>query len=303
MEMMRPLSQLLSRTLGSWRDRSDEPVGEQERGPDRCGVSVVLGSYNRHPFLEKTIESVRANQIRVPYEIIVVDGGSTDGSLEWLLTQKDVITIIQHNRGEFQGKPIERRSWGYFMNLGFKAAQGTYILMISDDCLLLPEAVNRGLERFENLLAQRRRIGAVALYFRNWPHETEYYVQRTLGGKLFVNHGLYLRTAMEAVGWADEERYIFYKADGDLCLKMWQAGYEVVDCPGAYVEHHAHANPAVRETNVNEVLDHDRKAYIERWTGIYYHPGKPDQRGRVAMRYNDPTHAADIFLALAAHGE
>ncbi len=102
MEMMRPLSRLLSRAWGPWRGPSDERVGEQERGPDRCGVSAVLGSYNRRPFLEKAIESVHANQIRVPYEIIVIDGGSTDGSLDWLLTQKDVITIVQHNRCEFR---------------------------------------------------------------------------------------------------------------------------------------------------------------------------------------------------------
>ncbi|NEO65424.1 MAG: glycosyltransferase, partial [Moorea sp. SIO4G2] len=70
-----------------------------------CMVSVVIGSYNRRPLLEKAIQSVRDNQIRVPYEIIVIDGGSTDGSLEWLIQQKDIITIIQHNRGEFQGKP------------------------------------------------------------------------------------------------------------------------------------------------------------------------------------------------------
>ena len=73
-------------------------------------ISVVLGSYNRCSFLKAAIESVRNNGITVPYEIIVVDGGSTDGSFRWLSRQKDIITIIQHNRGTFRGKPIRRRS-------------------------------------------------------------------------------------------------------------------------------------------------------------------------------------------------
>lgn len=37
-------------------------------------------------------------------------------ALSWLLKQKDVITIVQHNRGEFMGKKIEQLSLGYFMN-------------------------------------------------------------------------------------------------------------------------------------------------------------------------------------------
>ncbi|MGH7388990.1 MAG: FkbM family methyltransferase [Candidatus Rokuibacteriota bacterium] len=271
------------------------PKGLPLASPHSPTLSIVIGSYNRRPFLRLAIDSVRDNDISVPYEIIVVDGGSDDGTLQWLAEQKDVITIVQHNRGEFRGHPIKRRSWGYFMNLAFKSAQGKYVLMLSDDCLLLRNAVSLGLQRFDELHAEGRRVGGVAFYFRNWPDETTYYVQRTLGGKLFVNHGMYLRQALEDVGWADENRYIFYKADGDLCLKMWRAGWEVVDCPGAFVEHHAHANTAVRETNT-AVLDHDRQAYLERWKGIYYDPYRADQRGRVGLDFEDPERTADRFL-------
>jgi GT2 family glycosyltransferase len=259
------------------------------------GLSVVLGSYNRRAFLEKTIASVRSNGIRVSYEIIVVDGGSTDGSLEWLIGQKDLITIVQHNRGQFHGRPLTRRSWGYFMNLGFKCAQGNYVLMLSDDCLLLPGAVNAGLETAEALAAEGRRIGGVAFYYRDWPEEREYYVQLTLGGKLMVNHGLFVRRALEEVGWADENRYIFYKADGDLCLRMWQAGYEIVDCPRAYVEHYVPAGDALRESNT-EALAHDRQAYLDRWTGVFYDPGRADQRGRISLTFDDPDRVAERFL-------
>src|SRR4051794_30500166 len=80
----------------------------------RPTVSLVLGTYNRLPFLEQAIESIRQNGASTSFEIIIVDGGSTDGTVDWLVQQKDVVTIIQHNRGEFRGQPIRRRSWGYF---------------------------------------------------------------------------------------------------------------------------------------------------------------------------------------------
>jgi glycosyltransferase involved in cell wall biosynthesis len=244
-------------------------------------VSVVLGSYNRRAFLNSTLESVRASEQTFPCEIIVVDGGSTDGSLQYLSSQKDVITIIQHNRGEFRGKKIERRSWGYFMNLCFKAAQGKYILMISDDCLLVPGALKDGVTQFEGLLAQGQKIGAMAFYWRNWPEQKDYWVGLTLGMKMFVNHGLFLRAALEEVGWIDEQTYHFYHADGDLCLKLWQAGYAVVDCKTAFVEHCDHVK-AGRISNSK-----DWEAYQKKWAGILYDPQVKNDGGWIYQTYHD----------------
>ncbi|WP_347257676.1 glycosyltransferase [Methylocaldum sp.] len=258
--------------------------------------SAVLGSYNRGRLLRHAIESIRENSTFAKHEIIVIDGGSTDGSLEWLLEQKDVITIVQHNRGEFRGKPIERRSWGYFMNLGFKAAQGKYILMISDDCILLPDAIERGIVAFEEQVAKRKKVGGVAFYFRNWPGEREYYVQRTLGGKLMVNHGLFLREALEAVGWVDEENYLFYKADGDLCLRLWQAGYEIIDAPGAFVEHYFDADEAVRLQN-SATLEQDRKTYAARWKCLALVNKTIGSMGKITSNFEDPEHTAERYFS------
>lgn len=231
-------------------------------------VSFVLGSYNRLPYLKLTIDSIRQEAVDLEHEIFVIDGGSTDGSMEWLVQQKDIITIIQHNRGEWLGKKLDRRSWGYFINLGFKCAQGEYVCMLSDDSLLVPGAVKNGLAHIERLRAEGRKVAAGAFYFRDWSRNDYYQVGHSLGGKLYVNHGLYLRQVLEEVGYADEG-YFFYNGDSDLCLKMWQRGYEVVACPDSYVEHYPHANVEVRSTNYDR-FNVDRDRYFKKWEGIYY---------------------------------
>jgi len=251
-------------------------------------VSVVLGSYNRKPFLKAVLESVRNNGMDFPYEIIVVDGGSTDGSLKYLAAQKDVIVIIQHNRGDFRGKRIERRSWGYFMNLGFKAAQGKYNLMISDDCLLVPGAINNGVALFEDGLNRGENIGAIAFYWRNWPIQDDYRVGSTYG-KLFVNHGLFLRSSLADVGWVDEDSYKFYHADGDLCLKLWHMGYVVEDCKTAFVEHYHD----VRATKISNTQDWE--AYLTRWGAVFSRSPGTEVNSWTYLSYMDPHRTYQMF--------
>lgn len=263
----------------------------------RLLVSIVLGSYNRMEFLPLTIQSIRQEAQALAYEIIVIDGGSTDGSLEWLCTQKDIVTIVQHNRGEWLGNQITRRSWGYFMNLGFKSAQGTFVCMLSDDCLLVPGSLVNGLNHAQQELSKGRRIGAVAFYFRDWSKEQEYHVGCTLGEKMYVNHGLYLKEALEDVNYLDEETFFFYNGDGDVCLKLWQKGYEVIDSPDSYLEHYPHANVQVRKTNY-EKYKQDVDLYLKKWDGIFYDRKKNNLGKTITKHFDDQARTGEQFLDL-----
>lgn len=255
-------------------------------------LSVVLGTYNRFRFLQSTIESIRRELEKCSFfnEIIVIDGGSTDGTLKWLMRQKDIVTILQHNSGEWRGRAIERRSWGYFMNLGFKCAQGKYVCMLSDDCLVVPGAIRNGVDLFEKRLISGEKVGAMAFYWRNWPEEKEYRVGLTFGNRMFVNHGLYFNRALAEVGYIDETSYFFYHADGDLCLKMWEKGYVCIDAPDSYIEHYAHANLNVRSANAS-MQKTDWATYEKKWK-----PTCPEPvNDWIVKDYNDSNNTVKAF--------
>ncbi|MBI9043087.1 MAG: glycosyltransferase [Anaerolineaceae bacterium] len=257
-------------------------------------ISIVLGTYNRRRFLEATIDNIRKHSITVPYEIIVVDGGSTDGTLQWLSRQKDIITIIQHNRGKFRGNQIERRSWGYFMNLAFKIAQGKYALMLSDDCLLVPNSVMNGYKQFEDMLHEGNQVGALAFYWRNWPLEKRYFIITLFDAEIpMVNHGMFLMDALQEIDWIDEEAFMFYSADSDLACRLKEAGYSIEICEKAYVEHRAHVNTSARNANA-KYTEEDFEVFYDRWEGIYYN--KEGSKGQLNYKeFFDPTETYKQF--------
>jgi GT2 family glycosyltransferase len=236
---------------------------------DKCLISVVIGSFNRRNIIDICIDEIRNELEDIPHEIIVVDGGSVDGSLQWLIAQKDIITICQHNSGIWNGKPIAKRSWGYFMNLGFKCAQGKYICMLSDDTLIHKGAIKNGLELAETKNAEGELIGGVAFYFRDYPIRKKYAVAVNIGN-LYVNHGLFLNKALQEVNYISEDDYFFYFADTDLSIKISQAGYKIIRSPQSFVEHYYDADPDIRKSNNDIRKDLDRKKLIEKWAGIAF---------------------------------
>lgn len=259
-------------------------------------VSVVSGSYNRLPFLRLMIESVRTELATVPHEIVVVDGGSTDGSVEWLVAQKDVVTVLQHNRGKWRGRQVERRSWGAFMNMAFRIARAPAICMLSDDCLVVPGAIRNGLARLDAALEKGEKVGAIAFYWRNWPEENVYRVGLAFG-RMFVNHGLYLKESLDDVGFA-EEAYDFYHSDTDLVLKMWRLGYVCVDSPLSFVEHFGHASPSTRKENVRR-QESDWKLFLDRWSGVFCDQICKDVGSWTEKSYDDPDRTASQFRDVA----
>jgi len=96
-------------------------------------VSIVTPSFNQASFLEETIRSV-LEQDYEPVEYVVVDDGSTDGSVEIVRRYADRLAwwTAQENRGQVPA-----------INLGFTHTTGEYMAYLNSDDTLLPGAVAR----------------------------------------------------------------------------------------------------------------------------------------------------------------
>ncbi|WP_338870444.1 glycosyltransferase family 2 protein [Myxococcus stipitatus] len=89
--------------------------------------SVVIPTYNRARLLERTLASVFAQEER-DYEVLVVDDGSTDDTLEVLAGYGEKVRVLQQaNAGP-----------GAARNLGIQEARGEYVVFLDSDDLWFP---------------------------------------------------------------------------------------------------------------------------------------------------------------------
>lgn len=102
-------------------------------------VSVVIPNYNYARYVGEAIESVE-KQTYKPVEIIVVDNGSTDNSLEVLKKIGDRIRLVaQENMGQAGSR-----------NSGIKAARGEFVAFLDADDTWHPEKLEKQMEKFSD---------------------------------------------------------------------------------------------------------------------------------------------------------
>ncbi len=103
-------------------------------------VSIIIPVYNCAKYIEKTINSIK-KQTYSNIEVILIDDGSTDDSLEKckeMAKNQDIKVIHQENFGA----PSAR-------NKGIDVCSGQYILLFDSDDILLPTAIEKMVERYQ----------------------------------------------------------------------------------------------------------------------------------------------------------
>jgi GT2 family glycosyltransferase len=104
-------------------------------------LSICIVTYQAGKLLKDCLLSIDQNPPAGKYEIIVVDNGSTDGTLDLLCSEfKDRVQLIENR---------ENRGYTVPMNQALRRGEGRFLLQLNPDTLLLPGTFDRLIEYME----------------------------------------------------------------------------------------------------------------------------------------------------------
>ncbi len=216
-------------------------------------ISIIIVSHNTKRLLLDCLESLRVDDARYPYEIIVVDNASTDGSQQAVSDSFPHVVLLQNQ---------DNRGFGAANNQGAKIARGELLLFLNSDTLASPQAI----QILASAFISRSKLAAVAPQLvgaDGKKQETVGFLMTPLtetwasakrqarkqladalvsdssiagvgylsGAALMVRH-----RAFDLLGGFDESIFFYYE-DADLCKRFGEADFEIKLVPQAVITH------------------------------------------------------------------
>lgn len=248
----------------------------------RLLTSIIILNKDLLSYTKMLIESIRRYTEAGSYELIVVDNGSHDGSIEWLKEQPDVQLIAnKENVGFPKG-----------CNQGLEIAQGQEIMFLNNDVVV----TTNWLTNLRQALYSAPAVGAVGpvtnecsnLQKIDVPYvneKTTYSMERMQDFAAEYNKGnpkkwhkwmmlvgfclLFKREVYEKIGGMDEAYSPGNYEDDDFCLRIRKAGYEILVCKDTFIHHFGNRTFAVLEEEwinayKNQLLK-NRAYFCQKW--------------------------------------
>jgi len=256
---------------------AQNPAAAEERLADsprrRKGlVSIIMLSWNAPQFTKMALESIRAHTSG-EYEVIIVDNGSNDETVQWLRTISDVRVIYNStNRGYAGGN-----------NQGMAAACGEYVVLLNNDVIVTDGWLGGLLSAFDRipgLGVSAPRSNKVAgdqivldAGYQTLEEMHRYAAQRTqrFRGRGYMTDraiGLCLcidRRVIEEVGGIDERFGVGNFEDDDFCLRVRAAGYAIQVCDDVFIHHFGSQTFAANNVDWTATMRENWEKFAEKW--------------------------------------
>ena len=187
------------------------------KNENKYKISVVIPTLNRMNTLQRALDSV-INQTYKPAEIIVVDNGSSDGTLKFLREQYPKITILTENK---IGVSSAR-------NKGIKKSINQWIALLDSDDAWHPRKLEIQTSMLDSALKEYNLIHTDEVWFRNNKHINQMKKHKKQGGYIFErclslccispSSVLFKKNILDKVGLFDESLPVC--EDYDMWLKI-----------------------------------------------------------------------------------
>lgn len=217
-------------------------------------LSIIIPSFNTKQLLQECLDSLKKNKGKLKIEIIVVDNGSTDKSVDYLKRasqDKGVKAIFLDQNWGFAGA----------VNKGIQQAKSKFILLLNSDTQIkkntfkelikfskkrpeaivglqlvnLDDSIQPSVYHFPSLVRAVREFwfGQEGTYQKYAPKsEKPVEVDAVTGAAMLIP-----QKVIKKIGFLDE-KYFFYFEDLDYCRRAKKAGFRVYYLPSAKVIHH-----------------------------------------------------------------
>jgi GT2 family glycosyltransferase len=216
-------------------------------------VSIIVLNWNGDGLIQECLESL-AKMEYSPVEIIVIDNGSVDSSLPYLLRQKSIELVEnKENTGFAKGN-----------NIGFSRARGKYLAVLNNDTTVDAKWLNEPV----HFLEHNERIGIISCrqmsYYNHDIIDVLYHtISKDLsfypfGRGIRINDlpealkqgfvlsasggsAIYRKKMINEIGGFDEQLFAYFE-DADLSMRAYCNGWKCMYVPGAVVYHKGSAS-------------------------------------------------------------
>lgn len=210
----------------------------------RKKVTIIIPNYNGLKFMEPCFKALRA-QSDQNFELLVVDNGSTDGSVKWLEDHQIPSIFLEENTG-FTGA----------VNIGIRESVTPYVILLNNDTEPQPDYVKemvKAIERSPKIFSVSSKM--IQLYHKDLMDDAGdmysvlgWAYQRGVGQKssgykkacrvfsACAGAAIYRREVFDKIGGFDEDHFA-YLEDIDVGYRAKICGYENWYCPKAVVYH------------------------------------------------------------------